>query len=407
MHIFNSYKKFCFCLLFYRRKIWRYQNNHYLCSTIEQPSCMQEINQQSEMNQPLITPGEQLQRELDERGLTQKDLADTIDKPTPLINEIVNNKRRFSAEMSALIGVALGMPSDYWLNLQVQYEISRIEQEDGFDTKKQSIVVWNRLKEIVNVGYLKKRFNLSSDTSECINKIFQYFGVDTIDAFEEKAKSVCDAFYRKSEKSQTDSINLLTWIMIVKHDSEAWSQTLNPFKKEKERELIQELNSVFLKNQDTINNVQSVLNKYGIKYFKEDKLDKVPVDGYSFWIGSNPTIAMTKRFDRIDYFAFTLMHEIGHIIKHISPDAKKDSIDIVIESNRDYEKEANMFAEKSLINGAPIEELFSRCKNPYTADYEIIRFANDHHIHRSIIAGQYRNHINSYSACSRLIDKIG
>ena len=359
------------------------------------------------MSQPLITPGEQLQTELDERGLTQKDLADAIDKPTPLINEIVNNKRRFSAEMSALIGLALGMPSDYWLNLQVQYEISRFEQEDGFDTKKQSIVIWNRLKEVVNVGYLKKRFNLSNDTSECINKIFQYFGVDSIDQFEDKAQTVCNAFYRKSDKSQTDSINLLTWTMIVKHVSEEYDATLTPFDKHKESELVSELNDVFLRNHNTINNVQSVLNKYGIKYLKEDKIDKVPVDGYSFWIGSNPTIVMTKRFDRIDNFAFTLMHEIGHIIKHLSPDAGKDSIDIVIESDKDYEKEANEYAVKSLLNGASTEELFSRCKNPYAADYEIIRFARDHHIHRSIIAGQYRNHINSYSACSRLIDKIG
>ena len=368
---------------------------------------MQESNQKNEMRSTLITPGEQLQMELNERGLSQKDLADAIDKPTPLINEIANNKRRFSAEMSALIGVALGMPSDYWLNLQVQYEISRFEQEEGYDTKKQSIVIWNRLKEIVNVGYLKKKFNLSNDTSECINKIFLYFGVDTIDAFEEKAQSVCDAFYRKSEKSQTDSINLLTWTLIVKHDSEEVCATLPPFDKEKEKQLTSELNDVFLKNQNTIENAQSVLNKYGIKYLKEDKMDKVPVDGYSFWIGSNPTIVVTNRFDRIDNFAFTLMHEIGHIIKHLSPNAKKDSIDIVIGNNNEYEKEANEYAEKSLINGAPIEQLFSRCKNPYAADYEIIRFANEYHIHRSIIAGQYRNHINSYSACSRLIDKIG
>lgn len=368
---------------------------------------MQESNQKNEMRPTLITPGEQLQIELNERGLSQKDLADAIDKPTPLINEIANNKRRFSAEMSTLIGVALGMPSDYWLNLQVQYEISRFEQEDGFDIKRQSIEIWNRLKEIVNVGYLKKRFDLSSDTTECINKIFLYFGVETIDQFEEKAHTVCNAFYRKSEKSQTDSANLLTWTMIVKHESEEYNTTLTPFDKHKENELISELNDVFLMNHNTINKTQSVLNKYGIKYLKEDKIDKVPVDGYSFWIGSNPTIVMTKRFDRIDNFAFTLMHEIGHIIKHLSPDSRKDSIDIAIESDRDYEKEANEYAEKSLLNGASTEELFSRCKNPYAADYEIIRFASDHHIHRSIIAGQYRNHINSYSACSRLIDKIG
>ena len=32
----------------------------------------------------------------------------------------------------------------------------------------------------------------------------------------------------------------------------------------------------------------------------EKKLEKMPVDGYSFWDGDNPTIVITKRLNRID-----------------------------------------------------------------------------------------------------------
>ena len=141
----------------------------------------------------LTKPGDQLLMELTERGLSQKDLADAIDKPTPLINEIIRGNRRFSAEMSTLVGAALDMAADYWLNLQVQYEISLVELEDEFNHRIQSIKDWNRLKETLNVGYLKKKFDLSNDTAECVNKIFRYFGVASIQEFDQKAERV-DSF---------------------------------------------------------------------------------------------------------------------------------------------------------------------------------------------------------------------
>lgn len=43
----------------------------------------------------------------------------------------------------------------------------------------------------------------------------------------------------------------------------------------------------------------------------------MPVDGYSFWEGDNPTIVITKRLNRIDNFAFVLFHELGHICLHL------------------------------------------------------------------------------------------
>lgn len=368
---------------------------------------MQAINQHNTKD-ALPKPGDQLLMELNERGLTQKDLADAIDKPTPLISEIIRGNRRFSAEMSALIGAALEMAPDYWLNLQGQYEISLVEHEDKYNLRIQSIKDWNRLKETLNVGYLKKKFDLSNDTSECVNKIFRYFGVATIDEFDQKAEKVCDAYFRKSEKNQTDATNLLTWSMIAKHDSEELNGSISRFDKSKEKQLIEELNRVFLQNTDTLNKTSVILGKYGIKFLKEEKITKVPVDGYSFWIGDNPTIVMTIRFDRIDNFAFTLMHEVGHIFKHLSPSKLNDSIDIYIKDNVEIvEKEANDYATKSLIGTAPIEHLFAQCKNPYTAEKRILEFARTYHIHYSIVAGQYRNHFNSYSACSSLIDKIG
>ena len=41
-----------------------------------------------------------------------------------------------------------------------------------------------------------------------------------------------------------------------------------------------------------------------------DKLEKTPIDGYSFWSNNNPVIALTLRHNRVDNLAFTILHEI-------------------------------------------------------------------------------------------------
>lgn len=357
----------------------------------------------------LIHPGEQLLQELTERGLSQKDIADAIDKPTPLINEIINKKRRFSAETSALLGAALDMEPDYWINLQSQYELARIIEEESYNEKIEYIKAWNRLKEIINVSSLKKRFNLTDDTPQCVRTIFDYFGVCGLEEFESKAEKISSAYFRKSGKLTADPKDLLTWTMIVKRRSQNEHNGLSIFDKNNEARLVSELNKVFLRNSSTIEQACAILAKYGIKFILEDKIDRMPVDGYSFWIGQNPTIAMTQRFKRIDNFAFTLMHEIGHVMKHLSPEGENDSLNFYTKSPEDFgriEEEANLYAQSSLIGNAPIDDLYRRCKNIYAAEDAIVAFANENGINRSIVAGQFRHHFNAYSVFNNLIDNI-
>ena len=81
-----------------------------------------------------------------------------------------------------------------------------------------------------------------------------------------------------------------------------------------------------------------------------DKFEKTPIDGYSFWSNKNPAIAITLRHKRIDNFAFTIFHEIGHITLHIIKNKKSKFLDIIeFENNDIFEKEANEFAQNNLI----------------------------------------------------------
>ena len=60
--------------------------------------------------------------------------------------------------------------------------------------------------------------------------------------------------------------------------------------------------------------VSTVLAKYGIRFIVVEPLPGIRVDGVAFWLNDeSPVIGVSLRFDRIDAFWYTLMHEFSHI----------------------------------------------------------------------------------------------
>jgi addiction module HigA family antidote len=83
------------------------------------------------INDFISTPGEILLEEfLKPMGISQYRLAKTIKKPESAISEIINGKRSITAEMAWLLAKALGTTPQFWLNLEMTYQIKT------FDTTK-------------------------------------------------------------------------------------------------------------------------------------------------------------------------------------------------------------------------------------------------------------------------------
>lgn len=81
------------------------------------------------MAQPVsIHPGKVLLDELSERGITQSALAGYIGVLGKTVNEICRGKRGISAEMAVKLSMALGASPQFWLNLQKNWELARVNR---------------------------------------------------------------------------------------------------------------------------------------------------------------------------------------------------------------------------------------------------------------------------------------
>lgn len=85
-----------------------------------------------------ITPGEILRDEfMAEYGLSQNKLALKLHVPASLVNRIVNNKLRISAEMALRLGRYFGTSPQFWLNLQTGYDLRMAERQAAAEIEAQ------------------------------------------------------------------------------------------------------------------------------------------------------------------------------------------------------------------------------------------------------------------------------
>jgi HTH-type transcriptional regulator/antitoxin HigA len=73
-----------------------------------------------------IPPGEYLAEEIEERGISQKELARRMGRPLNAINEIINGKKAITAETALqLEGVMPEIPARFWLNLETDFQLTK------------------------------------------------------------------------------------------------------------------------------------------------------------------------------------------------------------------------------------------------------------------------------------------
>lgn len=349
-------------------------------------------------------PGTLIKDELEVRDdINQKDLAKEMGVKASFLNEIIKGKRSITADFAIILEKILGISADYWMRFQSQYEIDKARIKEKNIERIKSIEIWEIIKEYVPIKYFKRFKYLTDSIEEDIKIIMNIYNVSTIDGLVDSAAKNKFAFYRKSDNLQVDEKNMFAWSSIATY--EAAEQESNKFYSENIDKLCIQLNEVFYKNENTLENTKIVLNQFGIKFITIPKLEKTPIDGYSFWSGDNPAIALTLRHSRIDNFAFTLMHEIGHIALHLSNDKKSEFIDFYRGKSESLaEKEADEFAQTKLISTEIWNEIIE--KHIPLNDDKIINLSSCYSINPAILFGRACYEMGAYAFKTKIDKKL-
>ena len=146
---------------------------------------------------------------------------------------------------------------------------------------------------------------------------------------------------------------------------------------------------------------KELLGENGIAMVYTPHLPKTYLDGAAFMSAENyPVIGITGRYDRVDNFWFTLLHELAHVSLHLSQEDSNVFLDDLDLNGELVEIDADELARDSLIPTDKWEELQGRSRVTVN---EMITFAHELGINPAIVAGRIRHERKNYRLFSQFV----
>jgi HTH-type transcriptional regulator / antitoxin HigA len=330
-------------------------------------------------------PGDFLREELNERGWTQIDFADILGRPLQLVNEVVLGKREITPATAQAFAAALGTSAQFWLNLETAYRLyleSRKQTADTTVSRRAKLYTKAPVKEMVRRGWIES----SSDVEVLEKKICQFFEIKSID---DEPRFMPHAA-RKSSSYGSVNPTMRAWLFRARQLARVVAPT-GRFKNDSVARVVEKLKLLLYAPLET-RQVSRILSEHGIRLIVIETIGDAKVDGVTFWLDAkSPVIAISLRYDRIDSFWFTLIHELVHI--HNGEGKAEpiiDDFDVKTADLPENERRANETTQAWLVPQDELTDFIARTQ-PLYSKLKIENFARRIKVHPGVIVGQLQH----------------
>jgi HTH-type transcriptional regulator / antitoxin HigA len=321
---------------------------------------------------------EAIQFRMEEQGLDRNDLIPFIGSKSK-VSEVLSSKRPLSLNMVKSISKGLGISADILLN-GVQEEFHQTEVDSG------TLPV----KEMLARGWIKS-------TSQ---SILQQFVAPLMNLSPQ-------VLFRKSGTHVTDKSKglLIAWLSRVLN----LSYKIVPLNKGQYRKefitktLLREVASLSYLDRGPLLAIE-LLGKNGVVVIAEEYLKGLKLDGASLLRADGvPVVGISLRYDRIDNFWFTLLHELAHVFKHLSAtnplfydDLDKQDVTEIIE------KEADFIAKDAFV---PLNIWKNSSVLKDRSKESVLELSRRMRIHPGIIVGRLQRELRSFQIMRDLLEE--
>lgn len=326
----------------------------------------------------LVPPGRIIERELDVRGWTQRDLAAVMERPPQVINEIIRGSKQITPETAIELGKAFGTSAEFWTKLEYKYRLGLARRQRGDDDDQ--ITRRSRLFSLAPIAELiKRRWIKATDTiDELEREVCRFLGTETVDEV-----PLLRGELRASSERGSEYGALVSWVQRVKQL--ARQRPARQYDPDRLRRAIPDLRAL-TQRPEQIANVPLLLRDLGVHLVVVRHLPRTYADGVVCMVDGQAAIGMSLRYDRIDSFWFTLMHEVAHLfLGHECPPV--DTIDNKAALSEGIEAEADLQARQWLVDHQALQ-LFVQRNTPYFSKVRVQQFAASQQLHPGIIVGQ-------------------
>lgn len=343
-----------------------------------------------------VHPGEFLKDELHARGLRQKVFSEMAGIPASVISEIIKGKRSINADYSIAFEKVLDIPADYFMSLQNQYDLDKARIQSVSKAKREAIEKEHELNSVINLGEVYERLDIRVPVYKRVDRLLSVIG-STYGSI--TGRTALAGYFKRSDKRDIDIRNIRTWILLAQYEASN-IDVRSRFSKESADlaadRIVHEAHTGTL----TESRIYDILSEGGIAYAVVKKLPMCPVDAYSVMLDDYPAIVVTHRYDDMQKLIFDVLHELGHIVRHMTG-SKYDGFISSSDYSQDNkpESEANEYARDKLIPPAIWAKIIGGSipsASPHIVCAHIGRNAIEYGIDPRIAVARYKHDSREY-----------
>ena len=293
----------------------------------------------------IIHPGETIADVLEDRGISQFELATSTGVSPAYVSNVIAGKKDISAKFAFALEYALGVPKSFWLNLQANYDAELLEANEENTITDEERIARDELNSVVKYLRQEGRMPLGENKDESILSLRRALKVSNIVNVKELVLTGAFSMWNTAD---VNPYVLGAWIRLCQIGGEKINVE-GSFDFNKVEDLVDEIKEIMLDgNADTLNQLRETFSRYGIDFSVAKYFKGAPVFGYVAPKndGSYQMVVTIKNADA-DIFWLSVFHELGHIV---NGDIGRNSKFIDDGSDADKETAADKFARNMLIS---------------------------------------------------------
>jgi HTH-type transcriptional regulator/antitoxin HigA len=290
-----------------------------------------------------VAPGEILQEALEDRDMSQSELARRMSRPIKTINEIVNGKAAITPDTAIQLELTLGVSATFWNNLEAAYrEHLARERAQAELAANAAWVDAFPVKELAEHNLIDP----GPSKAETLASLLRYFGMSSPSAWENHWLAPAASF-RSSPAFESSPHAVAAWLRWG--ERAAAEIKTQPFDGARLREVLAEIRGLTRREPfaQTLADVQRLLASAGVALVVTPEVGKTRLSGAARWLATDKAIIqLSLRHKTNDHFWFSLFHEARHLLGR----KRIDFIDADVSDDRDDDEvEADRFARDTLI----------------------------------------------------------
>lgn len=325
-------------------------------------------------------PGETLEEVLEEREMTQAELAERTGRPKKTINEIVQGKQAITPETAIQLERVLGTPARFWLEREQRYREWLAREQDDANLLLQ--VDWLNaipLRDMIQRGWIE-----SANTQvEQLRAALSFFGIAS-----PRQWTFAEAVFRRTSAHRSDAGAITAWLR--KGELDAQNLDCAPYDAEQFRSALHAARTrTRIPFAAVCEELPRLCAPAGVAVVIVPELPNTCVCGATRWLSSTKAlIQLSLRYKTDDQFWFTFFHEAAHVLKH---GKRTTFIDEEDRTDTEHEAEANRFATEFLIPSEALHRFMGRVTPPFIKRDAVQQFADELGIAPGIVVGRLQH----------------